>query len=113
MLNKRRHAQAAWMAGLLLVLASGGGAMAQTLTQALEAAWARSAQAATLSARQDEAQAGSDLARGLTPGPAAVSLNQLNDRFNQNTGRREWEVEVAVPLWLPGPRGFSMRSTES
>ncbi|MDE2400982.1 MAG: TolC family protein, partial [Burkholderiales bacterium] len=104
MLSKRRHAQAAWMVGLMMGLISGRGVVAQTLTQALDAAWARSPQAVALSARQAEAQAGLDLARGLTPGPASVSLNHLNDRLNQNTGRREWEVELATPLWLPGQR---------
>lgn len=104
MLSKRRHAQAALMVGLLMGLTSGRGVGAQTLTQALDAAWARAPQAVALSARQAEAQAGLDLARGLTPGPASVSLNHLNDRLNQNTGRREWEVELATPLWLPGQR---------
>lgn len=104
MLSKRRHAQAAWMVGLLMGLTSGRGVGAQTLTQALDAAWARAPQAVALSARRAEAQAGLDLARGLTPGPASVSLNHLNDRLNQNTGRREWEVELATPLWLPGQR---------
>lgn len=104
MLSKRRHAQAAWMFGLLMGLTSGRGVVAQTMTQALDAAWARAPQAVALSARQAEAQAGLDLARGLTPGPASVSLNHLNDRLNQNTGRREWEVELATPLWLPGQR---------
>jgi cobalt-zinc-cadmium efflux system outer membrane protein len=104
MLSKRRHAQTAWMVGLLMGLTSGSGVVAQTLTQALDAAWARTPQAVALSARQAEAQAGLDLARGLTPGPASLSLNHLNDRLNQNTGRREWELELATPLWLPGQR---------
>lgn len=76
----------------------------QTLSQALDAAWARWPQATALSQRQAEAQAGVDLAKSLTPGSASVSLNHLNDRFNQNQGRREWEVEVATPLWLPGQK---------
>ncbi|MDI1261115.1 TolC family protein [Aquabacterium sp.] len=74
------------------------------MTQALDAAWARFPQAAALSARQAQARAGVDLSRGLTPGAASVSLNHLNDRLNQNTGRREWEIEMATPLWLPGQR---------
>nr|WP_276598311.1 TolC family protein [Roseateles koreensis] len=78
--------------------------LAQTLAHALDAAWARSPQAAALTARQAETQAGLELARGLTPGPASVSLNHLNDRLTQNIGRREWEFEVATPLWLPGQR---------
>ncbi|MGE5452958.1 MAG: TolC family protein [Acidobacteriota bacterium] len=79
-------------------------AVPQTLGQAVDAAWARWPEASALPARQAEAQAGLDQARNLTPGPASVSLNHLSDRFNQNLGRREWEVEVATPLWLPGQR---------
>lgn len=79
-------------------------ALPQTLAQALDVAWARMPQATALSARQAEAQASLDQARSLTPGPASVSLNHLNDRFNQNLGRREWEVEVATPLWQPGQK---------
>jgi outer membrane protein TolC len=83
----------------------------QTLSQAVDAAWARNPQAAALSARQDEAQARLDVARSLTAGPPAVSLNHLTDRANQNLGRREWEVEVSAPMWLPGQR--SARETEA
>ena len=104
MQRTRRHAQAAWVVGLLMGGAIGHNVVAQTLNQALDAAWARSPQALALSAKQAEAQAGLEIARGLTPGPASVSLSHLNDRLNQNTGRREWEVEVATPLWLPGQR---------
>lgn len=77
------------------------------LAQALTQASARDPQAAALSERLKQAQAGIDVASGLTPGPAAVSLNHLNDRFQQNQGRREWEVEVASPLWLPGQQSAS------
>ncbi len=31
-----------------------------------------------------------------------MSLSSLNDRLNRNRGKQEWEVEMAVPLWLPG-----------
>lgn len=75
---------------------------AQTLAQALEQAWARHPQASAFAAREDEAQARAEVAGGLTPGPAAVSLSSLNDRLNQNRGKQEWEAEMAVPLWLPG-----------
>lgn len=75
---------------------------AQTLADALEQAWARHPQAATLAAREAEVQARADVAAGITPGPASMSLSSLNDRLNRNRGKQEWEVEMAVPLWLPG-----------
>jgi cobalt-zinc-cadmium efflux system outer membrane protein len=87
---------------LLLVVACPG--QAGTLAQALEQAWLRHPQAAAHTARQAEAQARGDLAAGLTPAPAALALSSLGDRYNANRGQREWEAEVAVPLWLPGQR---------
>ena len=77
-------------------------ARAQTLAEALEQAWARHPLAASLPARETEAQARAEVAAGMTPGPASFSLSNLNDRLNRNRGREEWEAEVAVPLWLPG-----------
>ncbi|MEO8120150.1 MAG: TolC family protein, partial [Rhodoferax sp.] len=87
-------------AGLLLTTAS----HAQTMGSALEQAWSRHPHAATFSARESEAQARAEVAAGLTPGPASVSLSNLTDRLNANGGKNEWELELAVPLWLPGQR---------
>lgn len=84
----------------------------QDLAQALSQASARDPLIAALTERLGQAQAGIDIARGLTPGAAAVSLNHLSDRLQHNQGRREWEVEVASPLWLPGQQGASQRSAE-
>lgn len=74
------------------------------LAEALEQAWARHPQASALAARVDEARARADLAAGLTPGPAAVSLGHLSDNFGSGRGKQEWEVELATPLWLPGQK---------
>lgn len=77
----------------------------QTLADALELAWARSPAARALPARTEQAHAAAELARTWTPGPPKVSLSALDDRLNRRAGRREWEAEVGVPLWLPGQRG--------
>jgi len=61
-------------------------------------------QAAGLDAREAEARAAQDIAAGLTPEPGSVSIGNLNDRFNRNQGKQEYEVELAVPLWLPGQK---------
>ncbi|MCA1974568.1 MAG: hypothetical protein LDL44_17170, partial [Caenispirillum sp.] len=66
---------------LLAGLAIAWPASAQSLGEALEQAWARHPQAAAVSAREDEARARADLAAGITPGPASMSLSSLNDRF--------------------------------
>ena len=87
-------------AGLLWAAAS----QAQTIGNALEQAWSRQPQAVAFAARESEAQARVDVAAGLTPGPGSMSLANLSDRLNANSGANEWELEVAVPLWLPGQR---------
>lgn len=96
-----------------LVLALALPARAQTLAQALEQAWARHAEAAAFTAREDEAGARIELAAGLTPGPPALSLATLNDRLDRNRGKQEWEAELAVPLWLPGQRTAQRTEAES
>ena len=93
---------------LALVWALGGAALAAdmpapaTLAGALEQAWRQHPLAAGLDARMAEARAALDLAGAATPQPAAVTVGHLNDRLHRNLGRREWELELAVPLWLRG-----------
>ncbi len=74
------------------------------LAIAVEQAWRLNPQAAGLDAREAEARAAQDIAAGLTPEPGSVSIGNLNDRFNRNQGKQEYEVELAVPLWLPGQK---------
>lgn len=94
-------------AGCLLAAAG----HAQTLGAALEQAWSRHPQAATLGAREAEAQARADVAAGLTPTPPSMSLSNSGDRFNADGGKDSWELELALPLWLPGQR--AARALES
>lgn len=77
---------------------------AQTLAQALDQAWARAPQASAFAPRRAEAQARAELASGVLPLPPSVSLSTLNDRLGSDQGRQEWELELALPLWLPGQR---------
>ncbi len=78
-----------------------------TLRAAFEAAWARQPEAQALAARRDAARAQQQAAQSLTPEPMAMELSSKTDRLNRNLGTREYEVGVAVPLWLPGERGRS------
>ena len=96
-------------AGWLLAAAS----QAQTLGSALEQAWARHPQATALRAREAQAQAGVDVAAGLTPTPPALSLSNVSDRFNADAGQNAWELELAVPLWLPGQRAAHALASNS
>lgn len=72
---------------------------------ALELAWARHPEAGAQADRQAAAQAAGARAQALTPGPGSLSLGNIDDRVGSDRGRREWEIELATPLWLPGQRG--------
>lgn len=88
----------------LPALSAGSEVRATGLAGVVEQAWRLHPQAAGLDAREAEARAAREIAGGLTPEPASVSLGNLNDRQDRNLGRQEWEVEFAVALWLPGQR---------
>ena len=79
-----------------------------SLRQAFDAAWARQPEAMALQARRDAARAQQSAAQAWTPEPAALEVSNKTDRLNRNEGAREFEVGVAVPLWLPGERGNSV-----
>jgi cobalt-zinc-cadmium efflux system outer membrane protein len=78
-----------------------------TLRSAFEATWARQPEAQALAARRDAARAQAKAAQSLTPEPVAMELSTKTDRLNRNLGTSEYEVGVAIPLWLPGERGRS------
>lgn len=89
---------------LVACLLFGMPVQAQTLGKALEQAWSRHPLAASSTVTRSAAQARADVANGLTPGPASLSLSTLDDQLGANRGKREWELEVETPLWLPGQR---------
>lgn len=86
---------------------------AQTLGAALEQAWSRHPQAQVFAAHEAQAQARAELAAALTPAPAKMSLSNASDRLNQATGKDAWELEVAMPLWLPGQKAAQSQEAQS
>ncbi len=72
---------------------------AQTLSQALDQAWARAPQAGAFAAREVEAQAGAAIASGLLAAPASVSVSTLNDKLGSGRGL----------LWVVGRRPAASR----
>jgi outer membrane protein TolC len=72
--------------------------------RAFDQAWQRSALAQVTAPRQEEARSRELVAQRLTPAPGRIMVGHLQDRFNQNVGRREWELAWSSPLWLPGQR---------
>lgn len=93
------------MKRFLLMAMAGAGSLplhAESLGEVLERAWQRHPQAAAIAERDSESRARAEGAAALTPGPPTLSLSNLNDRLNRNRGRDEWEIELGVPMWLPG-----------
>jgi len=97
-----RFSRKAGLTLAILIFTGAPAAGAQTLAQALEQAWARNPLAAALAARDDEAAARVDLADRIVPGAPTASVAALGDRFHRNDGAQKWEMEIGVPIWLPG-----------
>jgi outer membrane protein, heavy metal efflux system len=105
-------------AGLLLGLALclGGTAQGQTtptLKQALDAAWAFSPQSRAAPPRLAELQARAQAAQSYIAGAPSVNVAHRTDQLNANGGLREYEAELALPLWSPGVRASTQRQIAS
>ncbi len=100
-----RRARAGW--GLWLALWLAPGAWAQplpSLADALEAAWQRAAVSAEAAGQLRRAQAEQAVASALWAAPPALELGRQQDRQAANSTRREHEIGLNLPLWLPGQR---------
>lgn len=75
-----------------------------TLRAALDAAWQRAVAARDSEGQRRRADADRAAAGSLWAAPPSLELSHRNDRLQRNTGERETEIGVAVPLWLPGQR---------
>jgi cobalt-zinc-cadmium efflux system outer membrane protein len=75
-----------------------------SLAAALDAAWQRAVTAREAEGQRRRADAERSAAASLWAAPPALELSHRNDRWQSNAGRRETEVGIAVPLWLPGQR---------
>jgi len=92
--------------GLLALTASDAGA--QTLVQAVDAAWSRHPQARMLELRRTELEARIETAKAVFAGPGSLGVGARTDRFNRDVGDREYQVEIGAPIWLPGQREASI-----
>jgi cobalt-zinc-cadmium efflux system outer membrane protein len=75
-----------------------------TLKTLFERAWERQPEARSAALRRESAQAARSGASSWTAEPVALELSRKSDRPGSDQGSREYEVGVAVPLWLPGER---------
>lgn len=84
-----------------------------TLREAVDQAWERAVAARVAESRRAEADASRAVADSWFAEPPSIGLAEKSDRFNNNRGLRERELDVALPLWLPGQRaareGFAAR----
>jgi outer membrane protein, heavy metal efflux system len=85
---------------LLLVSPS----QAQSLKDAVEAAWARSPQGQSAAARSEEFRVKNEAASRVFAEPPSIALSQRTDKLNNNRGARETEITWALPLRPWGSR---------
>lgn len=72
------------------------------LKTAMESAWQRSVHARETQARLRHAEAEQRAATSLWAAPPATELSHRDDRGQDAAGRRESEIGLSWPLWLPG-----------
>lgn len=86
---------------------------AVSLRTALDQAWETSPQAQTLESKRAESDAQSVAANSLLPGAPIVILAHRGDQLTKNAGLNEWEVGIALPIWLPGQRDARQRQAQA
>lgn len=79
-------------------------AQATPLSAQLEAAWKIDTEARALDARAGELRARGLQINSLLAAPPSVAVSYRGDNLTGNTGQREYEAELGLPLWLPGQR---------
>ena len=84
-----------------------------TLRAALDAAWQRAVVARETDGQRRRADADHAVASSLWAAPPSLTLSHRDDRLQSNAGRRETEIGVAVPLWLPGQRSARAGTAEA
>jgi len=82
---------------------------APSWSQALDAAWARSAESAAAATAAQVAGAEQAAAQAWLPGAPVFEAGWRSDQLQRNTGARETELALALPLWLPGQRQASVQ----
>lgn len=82
-----------------------------TLSETMAQAWERSVDGRSVAVRRQEAEANQAIARQWFPEAPTLSVGQQSDRWHRNQGDREIEVELSVPLWLPGQRQALLQVT--
>lgn len=77
---------------------------AAPLATAVESAWQRAVAAREAAGQLQRAEAERIAASSLWAAPPTLEFSHRNDRWQTDAGRREQEIGIAWPLWLPGQR---------
>ena len=83
------------------------------LHHAVDAAWRRALQAREAEFQTSRARADRIAASSLSAAAPAFEANHLDDRANSRAGRRETEVGIVWPLWLPGQRDARIAAADA
>ncbi len=84
-----------------------------TLRMALDAAWQRAVAAREADGQRRRAEADRTAAHRPWASAPTLELSHRDDRLQRNAGRRETELGIAVPLWLPGQRTALVGTVEA
>lgn len=84
-----------------------------SLRAALDAAWQRAVAAREAEGQRRRAEADRAVASSLWAASPSLAMSHRDDRLQGNAGRRETEIGVAVPLWLPGQRAARAGTAEA
>ena len=84
-----------------------------TLRAAQDAAWLRAVAAREAEGQRRGAEADRAVASSLWAAPPSLAMSHRDDRLQRHAGRRETEIGVAVPLWLPGQRTARVGTAEA
>jgi len=96
-----------WIALCLVVGLPAHAENPSSLARAFAAAWERQPVSQALGERERAVQARRSAANALTAQPPSLELAGRSDRFNADRGATEYDLGLALPLWLPGERSGS------
>ena len=79
----------------------------------MDAAWQRAVAARESDGQRRRAEAERAVAARFWAAPPSLELSHRNNRLQNNAGKRESEIGLAIPLWLPGQRAARAGAAEA
>ena len=94
-------------------LSSGLVAPGVSLREAVESAWQRAVSSREVESQVLRAKADRISAASLSSAAPAFEAGHVDDRANSSAGRRESEIGIVWPLWLPGQRDARLAAADA